>query len=159
MGEAGTAVSRRENVKLTEPSMPKGSKPIGEYARIPNSKDAVSYILQNEAADILVNAGYEVHMLKEVKGGNGFGLLPDKNPDFLIGRYVFDCYSPMFASARNVYSNVQKKTFEQASRIILNLNRYHLSIEELYKQFKTYRLDTLDELFVIIDGKITRWFP
>ena len=107
----------------------------------------------------MANAGYEVHILQEVKGGNGFGILPDKNPDFLIGPSVFDCYSPMFAPARNVYSNVQKKTLEQASRIILNLNRYSLSIEELYWQFKTHKLDTLDEMFVIINGEIVRWFP
>ena len=33
--------------------------------------------------------------LAEVSGGNGYGIAPKSNPDFLInGKEVFDCYSP-----------------------------------------------------------------
>ncbi len=161
-GEQTNGRVEEENVpkiKLTMPTLPRGSKPIGDYARIPNSKDAISYQLQNEAADIMADAGFEVHILREVKGGNGYGLLPDKNPDFLIGPNVFDCYSPIFAPARNVHSNVVKKTEEQSRRILLNLNKYQFSVDELRNQFLKYRIATLDELFVIINGKIYRWFP
>ena len=59
MGEAGTAVSRRENVKLTEPSLSKGSKPEGEYERVPaDNKGGRGVVLQNESADLLAAKGF-----------------------------------------------------------------------------------------------------
>lgn len=52
-----------------------------------------------------------------------------------------------------------KKTEEQASRIVMNLDGYKGSMEELYEQFNKYEITTLDELIIIKDGQITRLKP
>jgi len=33
---------------------------------------------------LLASKGYKVEMLEEVPGGNGYGIKPNSNPDFLI---------------------------------------------------------------------------
>ncbi|CAM4447022.1 pre-toxin TG domain-containing protein [Paenibacillus tarimensis] len=78
------------NVKLTEPSLPKGSKPKGDYG----VGDSHGIKKQNETADILANEGYDVRMLDEVDGGNGYGIKAGSNPDYLVEGKVFDCYAP-----------------------------------------------------------------
>ena len=99
-------------------------------------------------------------MLKEVKGGNGHGIVPTSNPDFLINGRAFDVYSPQGNSkVRNVMDTVVKnKTETQASRIILNLDDFTGSIPKLKNQLDEWPIETLEELLIIRDGKITRWF-
>ena len=64
--------------------------------------------------------GYDVTMLDEVNGGNGYGIKPDKNPDFLINGRVFDCYSPQSSTKPDgVIDNIAKKT--ESRRIELSL--------------------------------------
>ncbi len=98
-------------------------------------------------------------MLPETKGGNGYGKKPTSNPDFLINGEAFDCYSPNGSNIRNIWSTVEQKTIKQADRIVLNLDDYTGSIDELYKQFKSWDIENLKELLVIKNGKITRWIP
>ncbi|MGG4450469.1 hypothetical protein ABEX29_26860 [Brevibacillus porteri] len=71
----------------------------------------------------------------------------------------FDCYSPETLKVRNIWATVVKKTEEQASRIVMNLDGYKGSMEELYEQFNKYEITTLDELIIIKDGQITRLKP
>jgi hypothetical protein len=103
--------------------------------------------------------GYDVTMLPETTGGNGYGIELGANPDFLIGNEPFDCYAPNSTNVRNIWSTVKIKTIRQASRIILNLSDYSGSIYALYNQFMKWPIDTLSELLIIVDGHIYRWIP
>ncbi len=158
--EDGDAAVSRSTVKLTMPSKSKGVKPLGEYERIPkDNKGGRGVIRQNESADLIASEGYEIVMLKAKKGGNGYGLEADSNPDFLIEGEAFDCYSPDGCKSFSVWSKVQTKTLKQARRIVLNLSDYQGSVYELFNQFKNYEIATLDEMLVIHDGQIFRWIP
>lgn len=57
---------------------------------------------------------------------------------------------------------------EQAFKVVLRVvslatlgygEDYTGSIDELYKQFKSWDIENLKELLVIKNGKITRWIP
>ncbi|GFN33143.1 hypothetical protein [Paenibacillus xylaniclasticus] len=61
--------------------MPKGGKPEGNYA---NPEGGRGNIRQNEAADLFAEHGYDIEMLDEIDGGNGYGIKEGKNPDFLL---------------------------------------------------------------------------
>lgn len=143
--------------KLTEPTT-SGGKPKGNYEK-PDPNDPRPITRQNETADLLAEKGYDIEMLPEVKGGNGYGVKPESNPDFLINEKVFDCYSPDTLNVRNIWSTVVGKTENQASSIVLNLEDYTGSMDKLVKQFDDWPIEGLDELFIIKDGSITRWFP
>ena len=147
----------------TSPSLPKGSKPSGSYAL--ESSEGLKG--QNRAANKLADAGYDVEMLQEIDGGNGYGLDPSSNPDFLVENRVFDCYTP--ASGTSIDSTLckelNKKTKRQAERIVLNLDRMSAdeikTIQEtvLRKTGVNGTLRRLKELIVILpDGTIDCWF-
>ncbi len=159
VNEDGEAAASLPPIKLTEPSLPKGSKPSGQYAVVRSQKEAFPLKRQNEAADFMAAHGYRVMMLQEKKNGNGYGVKPQSNPDFLIENNVFDCFSPDGANARNTWSSVKDKTESQARRILLYLIDYKGSVDQLYKQFRDWDIPTLEELLVICDGKIVRWIP
>ncbi|WP_338552120.1 hypothetical protein [Paenibacillus sp. KS-LC4] len=145
-------------IDLTEPTLPPGGKPKGKYEKPdPNEPNPITF--QNEAADLLASKGYDIEMLPNTKGGNGYGIKPASNPDFLINGKPFDCYSPETLKVRNIWATVVKKTEEQASRIVMNLDGYKGSLNELYEQFKKYEIPTLDELIIIKDGQMTRLKP
>ncbi|MEK8129432.1 hypothetical protein WMW72_16110 [Paenibacillus filicis] len=81
----------RPNSIITKPTLPKGGKPEGNYA---NAKGERGLERQNESADVLAEQGYRTIMLDEFDNGNGYGIVPEKSPDFIIDRQVFDCYAP-----------------------------------------------------------------
>lgn len=102
-------------------------------------------------------------MLDEIDGGNGFGVLPNKNPDFLIENKVFDCYAPKSnANVRNIINEIKSKTKEQAQRIVLNLDEFSdEKVDEiiqtvLRKATPNGDLKNLKELIIVRDGKIMR---
>lgn len=102
-------------------------------------------------------------MLDEVNGGNGYGIKPDKNPNFLINGRVFDCYSPQSSTKPDgVIDNIAKKTREQADRIILNLENYPADSTEILKKRIQDKINGdlkhLKELIVIINNEVETWF-
>ena len=124
-------VTISENITLEKirPSLEQGSKPIGEYSP-PNSP---GLIRQNETADLFASRGYKVEMLKEMDGGNGYGIQSNTNPDFLIeDRFVFDCYTPNKNTAiKGIVKEVYNKSKKQTPNIIINLNDYIGDMYEL----------------------------
>ncbi len=166
------------NNKPTEPLYSGPGKLSGE----PTNKSCKGLINQDRAADILVNHGYDVNRLKEVTGenpGNGYGIAPGSNPDFLINsREVFDCYSPEIKKSidytnpdninrftKKVCDTIKVKTKSQAKKIILYMEDIPESLYEpthdriLGKTKEGQDLRYLDELIVILKGeKIERWF-
>ncbi|WP_236421552.1 hypothetical protein [Paenibacillus sp. JJ-223] len=55
----------RPNAVITKPSLPKGGKPEGNYAKIPPKGDR-GLERQNESADVLAEQGYRTIMLDEL---------------------------------------------------------------------------------------------
>ena len=90
---------RGVKVGKVKPSLPKGAKPLGNYA----DSSKRTYQRQNEAADLLANNGYKVEMLDEIPGGNGYGLKETANPDFLIYNQVVRGSNPRCLIAKSLY--------------------------------------------------------
>ncbi|MGG3284540.1 hypothetical protein ABEQ74_29700, partial [Paenibacillus solani] len=154
----------RPNATITKPSLPKEGKPEGDYAKA-TGKDARGLVRQNEAADVLAENGYRTMMLDETPNGsfrgNGYGIDPDKSPDFIIERQVFDCYAPdIDTKLNNVLRTLREKTTKQARRIVLNLNDYPVEkraeLIEFIKSQTKKDLKHLDELLIIEDRQVTR---
>ncbi|MEQ7052832.1 hypothetical protein ABN764_19505 [Paenibacillaceae sp. P-4] len=99
-------------------------------------------------------------MLPEFDNGNGYGIVPEKSPDFIIEGQVFDCYAPNTTIQKNVLDMLRDKTTKQARRIVLNLNDYPVEkraelIENLISQ--THKdLKYLNELLIIEGRQVTR---
>lgn len=143
--------------KFTESTLSLGGNPKGVYEAVTGDASMIRSITrQNEAADFLAKEGYDIEMLPNKLEGNGFGLTPTSNPDFKINGEIFDCYSPDTSSVRNIWSTVQGKTISQARRIVLNLDDFPGSMDDLAKQFNDWAIDSLDELLIIKNGKIAR---
>lgn len=141
--------------------MPKGGKPIGKYA-VENSRGMIK---QNQTADLLAKEGYLTEMLDELPNGNGKGISPTANPDFLIEGNVFDCYSPEpGANIDNICRTIKDKTKAQSERIILNLDDFNDSDFEnlcdsiMRKTSESGDLRRLSEMLIARNGKITRLF-
>ncbi|MGG4147296.1 hypothetical protein ABEW34_29690, partial [Paenibacillus algorifonticola] len=149
----------RPNAIITKPSLPKGGKPEGNYAK-DTGKDARGLKRQNEAADVLAEQGYRTTMLDEFDDGNGYGLDPKKSPDFIIEGQVFDCYSPNSTNLSNILRMLRDKTTDQARRIVLNLNDYPVDKRSELIGFllsQTQKdLKHLDELLIIEGRQVTR---
>ena len=99
-------------------------------------------------------------MLDEIPGGNGYGLKETANPDFLIENKVFDCYSPgAETKTQTIINEIRSKTKDQAPNIVLNLEDYEGSVDELIELIKRKAtpegdLKRLEELRIIKDGEI-----
>ncbi len=148
-----------EITKLTKPTLKKGGKPNGNPAA--GSGDGIE--AQNNAANILASEGYDITMLDEVDGGNGYGIDPTKNPDYLIDGRVFDCYTPQSNTMPDgVINNIAKKTRNQADRIVLNLESYPADSTKILKKRVQDKINGdlkhLKELIVIINNKVETWF-
>lgn len=113
----------------------------------------------------MADQGYDIEMLDELNGGNGRGIKKSSNPDFIIEDKVFDCYAPTIdTNVDNIVRNIRTKTRTQAERIVLNLDGFTsekiTKITEgiLRKANPSGDLKNLQELLIVVDGKITRIF-
>ncbi|OMD44969.1 hypothetical protein BSK65_29880 [Paenibacillus odorifer] len=146
---------------MTEPSLSNGGKPKGNYTK----GDSHGVKKEIETADIFADQGYDIEMLDEVNGGNGRGIKESSNPDFLIEGEVFDCYAPTIdTNVDNILRNIRTKTKSQAERIVLNLDGFtsekitEITEGVLRKANPNGDLKNLQELLIVVDGKITRIF-
>lgn len=150
------------NIKTIQPTLSLDSKPNGDYAPATNWGN----IQQNKTANLLASKGYDVYMLKEINpDGNGYGIKSNKNPDFLINGYIFDCYSPQKNStSKSIIKKLNDKVKNQAERIVLNLSEYEGNVEQLKEDIlaktgSNCDLKYLKELIVVTpDDTIEQWF-
>lgn len=154
----GDEVVERWIANATIPSRSSNGVPKGNYAL--GTERGIKR--QNEAANLLAEKGYEVIMLDEISEGNGYGIKPSSNPDFLIEGRAFDVYSPDKDTAvKNIINEIYKKTTSQANRIVLNLDDSNQSLsllkEELLRKTEG-DLKHLEELKIIKDGIIETWY-
>lgn len=113
----------------------------------------------------LADQGYDIKMLDEVNGGDGYGIKETANPDFLIEGKVFDCYAPTVdTKVDNIIRNITTKTKTQAERIVLNLDQFppekvaEINQGILRKANPNGDLKNLKELLFVKDGNITHVF-
>ncbi|MEN1990807.1 hypothetical protein [Paenibacillus hubeiensis] len=71
-------------------------------------------------ADLLAENGYRTIMLDEVPNGsafdgNGYGVLPNKSPDFIIEGQMLDCYAPGTNNMKTNLGTLRDKTTYQAN--------------------------------------------
>lgn len=151
----GGALSLRRSLNITRPAGPLGGKPIGEPDGIPanalsGQKRGVS--LQNEAAEVLANAGYRVEQLP-IKQGSG-----TTNPDLKVEGRVFDVYSPIAStSARSMVSNMSDKVGStQTERIVLYLKENEVSRSDLRAAFNSMNTGIKEVIVIGKDGTFYR---
>ncbi|MGE7825758.1 hypothetical protein [Paenibacillus sp. NPDC093718] len=120
---------------------------------------------QNETADLLADQGYDIKMLDEIDGGNGYGKIEGSNPDFLVEGNVFDCYAPKpDGKVQSIVKEIAGKTKKQSGRIVLNLDDFpdekvaEITETFLRKANPNGDLKRLEELILVKDGRITRVF-
>lgn len=149
------------STKLTEPSLPNGGKPKGNYGV--GASHGIKK--QNETADFLADQGYDIKMLDEIDGGNGYGKIEGSNPDFLVEGNVFDCYAPKpDGKVQSIIKEIAGKTKKQSGRIVLNLDNFpdekvaEITETFLRKANPNGDLKRLEELILVKDGRITRIF-
>jgi hypothetical protein len=135
--------------KFTEPTLKEPDKPGGQPKCKPGKTNSRGSLREDEAAVKLTQSRYNTIQLPEVDGGNGKGIKKGTNPDLLIEGEVFDCYSPETSSVGNIYKVVQDKSTTQASRVVLNLEDFKGSVDDLVKCFYDNPIPTLDELLII----------
>lgn len=86
---------------IVKPSRDGRGKLLGTPTRMyPNQTPEVlrSLMRENESAVTLANLGYTVRQNPSVRGL--------KEPDYRIGRRIFDCYAPTSLRVRNIASNI-----------------------------------------------------
>lgn len=157
--DAAQSATRAASPSRTTPSHTPDPtrRPTGVPEGIPRSADAETIrgiTRQNEAADTLAQAGYEVEHRPRIAGS-------DKQPDYRIEGKVFDCTAPARdTSARSVWTTVKHKVkSEQAPRAVLHLDDSGLTIDQLRTQFRDWPISGLEEVLVVRGGEVIPLFP
>lgn len=108
---------------------------------------------ENETAQTLSRAGYDVIQNPPIPGGGGKGV---KMPDYSINGQLFDNVAPNTDLARGIWARVQQKvTANQARRIVLTLDDSKVTMDALRKQFADWPIEGLEQIIVVRGGKIT----
>ena len=124
----------------------------GPRTQIPPLSDAAttrSLIRENQSADILVQAGYNVEQNPVLSGL--------KNPDYRVNGVVFDNYAPETGSVRNIWSTVEGKVQAgQTNNVVINLADSSADVGKLNTQFNSYPIQNLNHVIVIDqNGNVT----
>ncbi|WP_052720695.1 hypothetical protein [Actinoplanes rectilineatus] len=141
---------------FTPPSMPPGPgrRPRGDRTEAHPTKDTHRGLRrENESADVLVQHGYDVEQNPPTKA-NG------TNPDYRIEGEYFDCYAPTSGNADKIRNKLSEKVSEgQASRLVLNLTDTSRTMEEVAAVLRRKPITGLEEILVVKDGRVTRFYP
>jgi uncharacterized protein YukE len=141
---------------LTSPSgkPDPGRKPRGPRTRAhPTKKKDLGLRRENETADLLVQLGYDV---EQNPPPNQFG----KHPDYRVEGEYFDCYSPTTNDLDTIRDEVSGKVKEkQADRIVLNLEDCPRSMTEIRDVLERKPVADLQEILVVKDGRLIRFYP
>jgi len=115
---------------------------------------------QRETEDLLEDVFGEdnVERLPEVNGGNGHGVRPTSNPDVRVNGRVFDIYPPEGNNIRSIMNTINNKSRTQSSNIILNLDDFIGSVDELTHRIignVDSSLHRVNEIWFVRDGVIS----
>lgn len=150
--------AKQYNIKNTVPLQNKPTQPRGKPEPITGSADKQRNLrAQNEAAITLANQRYDVEQLPLIETGNGYGLTPKSNPDYLINGRVFDAYNPNTSNIKNVQNEINRKSRTQADRVVVTMDDTSITPIQL-QQYMTnnpsYVSGALKEVIAIKDGQI-----
>ena len=107
---------------------------------------------QNQAALTLARAGYRVRQLPKREG--------EPSPDFEIEGRTFDCHTPdQQTPADSVRRSLSRKSKEQASRFILNLDRSGLDATEIRRRMLAMPSRDVREVLVVRNDMVSRIWP
>lgn len=155
----------------TVPSSKTGIEPLGIPEKIPTkitnakiAEQARGIKRQNESAEVMAKNGYQVEYNPKIEGFERYKfpwLNSKKRPDFKIEGEIFDAYSPnKNTSINNIVLEIRDKTIEgQSRRILLNLDDSRVSVVDLAKELRLSKLQFLDEVIAVKDGKIIKLYP
>jgi hypothetical protein len=152
------------SVKPLEP-IGVAEKPIRNPKTIDEKTFANSIKRQNEAAELLAKNGHQVEYQPKVETFTERmrypWLDPKKKPDFKIEGEIFDGYSPSKnKTAKQVLGEIKDKVDDnQTRRILLNLDDSKLNPTDIAKQLRVNKIQFLDEIIAVKNGKITKVYP
>jgi hypothetical protein len=147
----------------TLPSRPPDpqAKPRGKKTAILPQEDSGkqrSLRRENQAAEILARAGYDVEQNPTVEGTT-------REPDYRIEGRIFDCYAPTSDKPRNIWTQIDSekvnptRTVRQTDRIVLHLDDSNVDLGALRKQFQDWPMPGLKEVIVIRHGQVIHLWP
>ena len=148
------------NPDRTRPSLspdpnrqPSGSKsPLPDNPSAVNADRTRSITRENESAQILSKAGYNVEQNPIVSGS--------RNPDYKIEGRIFDCYAPITSNANKIISALRAKVVKgQADRFILNLDDTPVSLSDIQAHLNQYPAPNIREIIVVRGGTILQFLP
>jgi hypothetical protein len=165
--EPVSPVAPQAPVDPTPPTGTPGGRPTGRPKTIRSREDEEvrrSLQRENDTANVLADQGYRVHQsptrqeVADARARTGDIGDPRRDPDYLIEGKVFDCYSPSETkNVRGIWSEVRDKVSEkrQTQRVVINLQDWGGSLNELQKQFDDWPIEGLKEVKAITrDGKV-----
>ena len=146
------------SITLPSGSYDENALPTGTFEKIRKKNDyttARSLYRENEAAIILAINGYDIELKPKLT-------TTSKDPDYRIEGKIFDCYSPEpYTGVRSIQSTINGKVNDdkQTDRIVLNLNNWQGSIEDVKEELQDYPVDNLKEVLVVQDGRVFSIYP
>lgn len=119
---------------------------------------------QNEAAQVLAKVGYDVEQQPQITDIDRMSnpwFKGTRKPDYKVEGEIFDGYAPdANTTAKNIRDYVEDKVEErQTRRIVLNLDDSKVTLEELAKAIKHQPVLDLEQILVVKNGQITKFFP
>lgn len=130
------------------------AQPGGTRTKIEGSAEKQrSLERENESADIMAKAGYDVEQNPTVPG--------PKEPDYRIEGQVFDNYAPKTGNPKAIAAKIHEKVSGgQADRIVLNLSDSPVGAGALSDRLQRWPIRGLKEVVVIDgDGNIVHLYP
>jgi len=151
LSPSARAALRSETVQPSRPKDP-NARAAGRAATIRPEMDDTNQQalwLQNEAADVLAQAGYDVYHRGEAPG-----------PDYLIEGHSFECLAPGTADANGVWDQMKEKVLEGTPRLVLSLGRARVDVGVLKSLLENYPIRNLKEVLIITpEGGIAQLWP
>ncbi len=143
------------------------NQPLGVADKVPAKADAEltrGITRQNEAAETLAKNGYQVEQKPQITETDRMSqpwLDKNKKPDFKVEDEIFDAYAPSNSkSVNNIRREMELKIQKgQTRRIILNMDDSNVSLNELRKIIWNEPIVELEQILVIKDGKVIKFFP
>lgn len=138
----------------TQPSKPIGGKPGGTPEPLKgNEEKQRSAQRENESANLLANAGFEI--FQSPNGSSPSTVTGVSDPDYLIEGKVFDAYSPKSNNIGTIAGTIKDKVEKgQTRRVVLNLDDSDVSVIDVNRNLNEYPIDELKEVIVIKKGEI-----
>jgi|GEM_PF-4649658 len=135
----------------TSTAVPRGRPTTVSANEAPENQQALTR--ENESAQILARAGYNVEQNPTVAG--------IKNPDYMIEGKVFDNVAPTTGSPRNIASRIEEKVQSgQTDRVVVNLGDSSASADKIKQQLQEWPISGLQEVKVIDQqGNVIEVYP